>query len=247
MIENRHLIFPTIFRPLTNVASAMSTKLGGTNFLPFGMNLSFKVGDRDESVKANRQQFFAALGTNAEQVIQPNQVHSSTIVDASSFDGGVECDGLVTNQTGRYLAISVADCSPILLASKNGNVVAAVHAGWRGTAKGIVPKAVKTMQEQFRIGPDEILAWIGPSASACCYQVGQEVADQFAPSEVRTEAGRHFLNLKLANRNQLLEAGLAERNIEIHPACTICEKETFHSFRRDASRSGRMLAIIGIQ
>jgi hypothetical protein len=246
VIENQHLIHPTIFRSLKNVVAAMSTRLGGVSPHPYGMNSSYHVGDREEDVRTNRERFFSLVGATPNSVVQPRQVHSADIKDAASLNGNDACDGLLSNQAKRLLAISVADCVPILLASKSGNIVAAVHAGWRGSANKILSNAVNKMRIDFGAKPEDILAWIGPSASACCYEVGQEVAVRFASPEVRFDGARQYLNLKLANRNQLLDSGLDASNIEIHAGCTICESETFHSFRRDGSRSGRMLAVIGI-
>jgi YfiH family protein len=156
-----------------------------------------------------------------------------------------ESDALISSERGLFLCISVADCVPILLFDPLHNAIGAVHAGWRGTASGIVMAAVEAMHAEFGTLPAGLIASIGPSASLCCYKVGADVALRIPSSFVREEHGESFVDLKGANRGQLLNAGLRPGNVELSPYCTISDSTLFHSYRRDGAKSGRMMGVIG--
>jgi hypothetical protein len=145
-----------------------------------------------------------------------------------------------------FLCVTVADCVPILLCDPRVPAVGVVHAGWRGTASGILAAAVRRMQEEFGTDPAALLAFIGPAAGACCYEVGSEVADRFDAQFLHRHGEHALVDLKSANRTQLLGAGLQPGHIEVDPSCTIEESARFHSYRRDGNRSGRMMGVIGI-
>ncbi len=247
MSLHQHVLMPKIFSGLPHIKAAMSTRNGGVSAEPFGMNTSFDVGDDEQHVRKNRELFFSIVGADDHRVFQPSQVHSAQVKSVGMFVPGEECDGLLSNQQSKFLAVTVADCVPILLADPVQRVVGAVHAGWRGTARRIVVAAIERMQKEYGVAPKNILAWIGPSASSCCYEVGEEVAKLFASSEVDRTKGKSFLDLKVANKVQISEAGVSVSSIEVNPLCTICSPTMFHSFRRDGINSGRMLAVIGIQ
>ncbi len=157
-------------------------------------------------------------------------------------------DALITAETAIPLSIRTADCVPLLLADPVRRVVAAVHAGWRGTHAGIVRKTVETMGKEYDSRPDDILAAIGPAIGPCCYEVSPDVAQRFEPYLPEwTGFGKTHLDLSSINRWQLLDAGLAPSHIDSEPAqCTRCHADLYHSFRRDAEFSGRMHAVIGI-
>jgi polyphenol oxidase len=142
--------------------------------------------------------------------------------------------------------ITVADCLPVVLFDPKAAVLGHVHAGWRGSASGIVRKAVTMMQSEFGASPDAMTAYLGPSAGVCCYEVGREVADAFLLEQLEVRNGRTYLNLKKANLDQLLECGLRPENIEISALCTICSPQLFHSYRRDREKSGRMMAVVSM-
>jgi len=236
-------IRPSVFPPV--ITAAFSTRNGGVSPHPLGLNLSFKVGDDPANVQKNREIFFGALGISLAHLAIPGQVHGTTVRRVEGPGEYAETDALITSHAGVFLCVSVADCVPVLLVDPSRGTIGAVHAGWRGTASGITSAAVRAMQTEFGSGPAALLASIGPSASSCCYRVGEDVASRFSPSFVRREEGECFVDLKGANRSQLLEAGLRPENVELSPHCTISDALLFHSFRRDGAQSGRMMAVIG--
>lgn len=234
------------FAELPGVITGMSTRNGGVSPAPFGMNLSFSVGDDEANVKRNREIFFGALKINLNELAIPRQVHSATVRVVSEPGTYPECDALITAAPRVFLCLSVADCVPILLFDNAKRVVAGVHAGWRGTAGEIVAKTVERMMQRFGSDPRDIIGFVGPSASVCCYEVGDEVAREFDGRFAQRMNGKARLDLKEANVEQLVQAGVRREAIEISPACTIHDAARFHSYRRESTKSGRMMATIGM-
>ena len=210
------------------------------------MNLSFKVGDDPGNVTRNRLIFFGGLGLPVERLALPGQVHGCTIRRVKNPAEYPETDGLVTAAPGVFLCVSVADCVPILIFDPFRRALGAVHAGWRGTAAGITGAAVRMMMSEFGSAAGGLLAWIGPAASVCCYTVGKDVASAFPPTCVSQRDGSTYVDLKQANKEALLDAGLIPGRIETSPFCTVSDSSLFHSHRRDGKRSGRMMAVIGL-
>ena len=239
-----NVIRPSIFPP--HVVAAFSTRRGGVSPPPLGMNLSFNVGDTSENVVMNRAIFFGGLGLTLDRLAIPGQVHSATVHAAEKPGPYPETDGLVSDTPNIFLCVSVADCVPILLYDPMLRGVAAVHAGWRGTGSRIASGAVQKMMKEFGTNPRDLLAHVGPSAGSCCYAVGEEVASRFPDEFVSRKDSSLYVDLKQTNRHQLLEAGLLAERIEISPYCTISDSTLFHSHRREGSRSGRMMGVIGL-
>jgi polyphenol oxidase len=240
------------------------------------LNLGFTERDRRENVLENRRRFQAALGAANLELISLKQIHSDVIhlFDAAP---GEPCrgDASATNCPGLLLSVQTADCVPILLVDPKKRAIAAVHAGWRGTLQRIVSKAIGQMQMQFKSKSADLLAAIGPSIGGCCYEVGTEVATQFlsqfadAPEyfdEFRTgdepnpiqwlnmmppghqpPPKNALLDLKKANRAQLLNAGLRPPNIFVSDLCTACRRDLLFSYRKEGPRSGRLMSVIGIR
>ena len=176
------------------------------------------------------------------QLATLRQIHSSTVVAAEGRSGVLGSgDALLENTPGAVVAVKTADCIPILLADERRRAVAAVHAGWRGTAARIVQRAVQAMRDRFGTAPADVHAAIGPGIGPCCYEVGPEVAAQFGAE------GRTRVDLPGANRLQLIEAGVTAGRIYASNLCTMCRAEDLHSFRRDAEASGRQMSFIGIR
>jgi polyphenol oxidase len=141
------------------------------------------------------------------------------------------------------LVVQTADCVPILLVS--GRAVAAVHAGWRGTASGVAAAAVREVGTRYGIDPGSLSAYVGPSIASCCYEVGGDVGAQFAGEFLRRGCGGKFrLDLKAANRSQLESAGIRPEKIHSVPLCTMCGGPTLASYRRDGRNAGRMIALV---
>src|SRR5262249_7725637 len=203
------------------------------------------------------------------------QMHSDVIHHfAAAPDKTCQGDASITDQPGLLLSVQTADCVPILLVDPKRRAVAAVHAGWRGTLARMVAKTVGQMHMRFGSKPADLLAAIGPSIGGCCYAVGTEVAAQFMSQfsdaagyfdELRTgdepnplqwlnmiPPGHQpppknvLLDLRKANRSQLLAAGLREKNIVVSDLCTACRRDFFFSYRKEGAATGRMLSAIGI-
>jgi YfiH family protein len=191
----------------------------------------------------------AALGLDQAPIAWAKQVHGDTAATvraqaapAASLNVG-ECDALATDRPGVALVVQTADCVPILL-SGNG-AVGAAHAGWRGSARNVAASAVAALRG-LGSAPESLRAWLGPSIGPCCYEVGGEVAAQFARDFVRAGGGGggFRLDLRGVNAAQLAEAGIPREAIAVHPACTKCGGDKFASWRRDGANAGRMIALI---
>lgn len=228
------------------VKMAMSTRIGGISSDPYGMNTSYSVGDVKECVNRNRELFFREVGIDVERLAIPRQIHSTEVKRIDSPGVYPDTDGLITNQENLCLTVTVADCVPIFLYDKRNHCIGLIHAGWRGTSKEIVVNSIRKLISEFGSRPDQIEVFIGPAAGVCCYEVGQDVSRLFSGNVIRTERMKTYLNVKEANKIQLISTGVSENNIEMHPDCTICQNEVFHSYRRDGKLSGRMMGVLGI-
>jgi YfiH family protein len=175
------------------------------------------------------------------------QIHSSHVWNAHPLaDREGEGDALVTDEIGRHIGVRTADCVPILLLDSGRRAVAAVHAGWRGTAAGIVARAVEKMQLDFSSKPGDIRAAFGPCVRECCYEVGPEVAAQFSAlfPEWPPVNGPLHLDLCEANRRHLAAAGVPADQVFDSGLCTVCLAEHFFSYRREPHNPGRMVSAI---
>jgi polyphenol oxidase len=169
------------------------------------------------------------------------QVHSAKFILANGRKGMLgQGDALLENTPGAVVAVKTADCLPILLVDERLRAVAAVHAGWRGTAANIAQHAVDEMAERFGSRPEDLHAAIGPGIGVCCYEVGPEVAEKF------DQKGRIHLDLTAENEWQLTQAGVTPARIYASNLCTMCRAE-FHSFRRDKEQAGRLHSFVGIR
>jgi YfiH family protein len=166
------------------------------------------------------------------------QIHSDRCLMAATPACIGEGDALVTCSPGLGLSIRTADCFPILLADTGHRAIAAIHAGWRGTALGIVGAVLKRMHVEFKTHPEVVFAAIGPGIGKCCYEVAEDVASRFGDPAARR------IDLAATNRAQLIAAGVPESQIDVLGLCTFCDPERFHSFRRDKDRAGRMVSYI---
>lgn len=171
-----------------------------------------------------------------------HQIHSCNCIVARGRTGRLgDGDALLENSPGHLVGVKTADCMPILLVDAAHRAVAAAHAGWRGTACGIVRSALQAMRDEFGTEPAQVHAAIGPGIGKCCYEVGGEVAAQLG------EAGASHVSLEHINRRQLAESGVPAVQIYAAGLCTKCGVDDFHSFRRDKERAGRMLSFLGVK
>ncbi|HEX4137283.1 MAG TPA: peptidoglycan editing factor PgeF [Bryobacteraceae bacterium] len=177
------------------------------------------------------------------------QIHSRIVIDVAEVKDGLkpEGDALISNQPGVLVGMKTADCVPILLVDTANRAVAAIHAGWRGTAENIAACTVQEMARRWNTRPENLRAAIGPSIGACCYEVGPEVLSRFDRwiSTTASTTGDRHLDLPAINEMQLR----AERVDDIWKSgeCTFCSAERFFSFRREREHAGRMLSFIGLQ
>jgi YfiH family protein len=178
------------------------------------------------------------------RIVCLNQVHSDRIIRAEHVSDGSfpEADGVISEDPAVVLCIRTADCVPVLLWADDAPVIAAVHAGWRGLAGGILPKAVRLMGE---CGAQKIHVSMGPSIGPCCYEVGPEVIHALRTEPDRRDADRSFVDLHRVARDQVLTAGIARDRIHQVQSCTCCNRGSFFSHRRDGESTGRNISVIG--
>ncbi len=178
------------------------------------------------------------------------QIHSAQIHIAHRSGGRIgEGDALLTGERDLLVGVRTADCVPILLVDTRLRAVAAIHAGWRGSAQAITSRTLSALQDHFGTATRDVFAAIGPSIGACCYQVGADVAAQFTPWHPELDGVGEPVRIDLAeiNARQLVEAGVLPDRIYKNPPCTQCCAETLHSYRRDKEAAGRMISAIGIR
>ncbi|MGZ3884186.1 MAG: peptidoglycan editing factor PgeF [Bacteroidia bacterium] len=197
---------------------------------------------------ADRDLFLMEIGLNIETLVYAKQVHGNKVLVADTPVYKEGYDAIVTNVPGVYACVSVADCTPVLIYDTKQKAVAAIHAGWRGTVANIVVETLQTMQAYYGTKGEDCLAFIGACISERNFEVGDEVAEQFAGMEKRYDAekGKYFVDLKLANKHQLLNCGLHEKNIEVSDFCTVADNARFYSYRKEKGKTGRLFALIGM-
>ncbi len=201
-----------------------------------------------ESREASRERvgrFLEACG----RLLLMKQVHGSRVVRAP-WEGTPEADAATGSEPGSILGVETADCLPLLLVDPRRRTVAAVHAGWRGTAAGVTARAVEALRAAGSRSED-LLAALGPGIGPCCYEVGEELRAAFGPraSEFFRPGprGRPHLDVRAANRRQLREAGLVPDRIHDVDECTYCREDLYHSYRREGPGAGRMISFVGFR
>ena len=225
---------------------------------PYAFSVALHTGENKEKIVTNRKKIASLLGWKGNiHFVIANQTHSDNIEIVESnnnlgwdnVEDAIEnCDALITNKKGIVLSVLTADCVPILLLDTKKNVIATVHAGWKGTKLEIVSKTVKRMIEAFDSNPKDIIAGIAPSIGACCYEVDEDVAKHFfnIDNAYIKKGKKYMLDLPAINKQQLLKSGLLESNIEMSDICTACEVETFFSYRKEKGCSGRFMSMIAL-
>jgi len=239
-----------------------TTRVGGCSTNNYSsLNLGFNSGDLPENVVENRIRLCGALEINPDRLIFPKQTHTANVktVATSFFELATEAqkhflnetDAVITNLNGVCVAIKTADCVPVLLYDPKRKMVAAIHAGWRGTIQNIVFVAIQKMVKEFGTDPEDLIAGIGPSISPEVYEVGEEVWKQFDPEFYLAlnpeKADKKLLDLWSANYQQLIKAGVPAENIEVARICTFSDPDRFFSARRDGIKTGRMATGIMIK
>lgn len=235
------------------IPHAFTTRQGGVSRGPFAsLNLGRGVDDDPAAVRANRAAVLEALRLDPVRHVEADQVHGAVVALVGAGDGGRsirDADGLATSDPGTVLAVHAADCVTLLLADPASGAVAAAHAGWRGTAAGIAAEIVRLLADRFETRPEDLLAAIGPSIGACHYEVDEPVMARMRvwswwdTVSTPNDRGRWQLDLRAANRRQLIDAGVRPERVEILDLCTFHHPDLFYSHRRDG-RTGRMGAVI---
>jgi YfiH family protein len=191
----------------------------------------------------------AVAPATVESLATVRQIHSDVVRQAEA--PGVQGDGdaLITARSGLRVGVKTADCVPLLIADARRKAVAAVHAGWRGTAASIAVRAVEHLEAAYGSRRRDLWVAVGPAIGPCCFEVGGDVAVQFAAwlpeCEFAAHAAKVWIDLHTANVRQLLAAGIPENQVSPSAPCTKCEPELFHSFRRDREHAGRLISWIG--
>jgi YfiH family protein len=237
---------------LPGVRHGFSTRRGGVSVGRYAtLNVGAKWGDDPEAVAHNRRRLAAAGAFALDRLFTARQVHGArvAVVGEQTLPErvvDVEADALASDARDAVLGVYTADCVPVLLSDGEGRV-AAVHAGWRGTVKGVASGAVEALVS-LGARRERLRAALGPSICARCFEVGEEVAvefDRVAPSSVLRVAGeKPHVDLRAANCALLVAAGVRPSRIDAAPPCTACEPERFFSFRRDGSGIGQHLSFI---
>lgn len=198
-----------------------------------------------------------SFGTKApislpDHLVTAKQVHGTKVlvIEGEVNNELAGFDILITGKKGTAVGIRTADCLPILLTDPVAGLVAAVHAGWRGTLAGVAPRAVEVLIEKGA-KEENLHGSLGPSIGRCCYEIGAEVAVEFERAFSghekflkRKSDAKWVLGLAEANRWQLIEAGIQPERIDRIELCTHCRPDLFHSFRRDGEKAGRMVSFI---
>jgi len=258
--------YPWLRHGFSTREGGVSTVYGGSS-----LNLGWTKDDDPALVAENRRRFLAACQSGSPfQAVTLRQVHSALVRTIRGEDGVfegklqtadgqavLEADGAVTDLPGVMLGVQTADCVPVLIADVSKRVVAAIHAGWRGTVARIVEQGCATMREEYGSRPEDLVAAVGPSIGACCYAVGEEVRSEFGAQFEYAEAlfrttgdGQMHLDLWEANRRQLLDAGIPAERITVMGECTACAlshgQRKYFSHRAEHGFTGRMMSMIGV-
>lgn len=241
-------ITPSIFNRQL-VSAGQSTRQGGISVGSFdSLNLGMSVNDNPDYVKENRSRFFNSLGFSTNQLSLSKQVHGNKVLLVEKPGIYEGYDAQITNVKGVCLAVSVADCVPVLIHDSITNSVAAVHAGWRGTASNIIGETISLMKKEFGANPAHCKAFIGACIGVDNFEVGDEVAEHFTAEVKRKNpnTNKFHVDLKKANFLLLEKNGLMKENIETSEYCTWRNNDLFFSHRRDKGVTGRMMAAIGL-
>jgi polyphenol oxidase len=276
-------LFPWLRHGFSTRAGGVSTVYGSSAApadseapaapLASDLNLGWTADDAPEFVAENRRRFTQAIWPASANDATPvlitvRQIHSAVTLMAAgenpaalvSETGRALCDGdgLITTTPGLLLGVQTADCVPVLVVDTARRIVAAFHAGWRGTVARIVEHGVTRLQREFGSRPESLVAAIGPSIGACCYTVGAEVYSAFhnnfhyahALFRPSLGSGRYTVDLWEANRRQLVTAGVGTDRITVLGECTGCAglpvQRRYFSHRLENGVTGRMLSVVGI-
>lgn len=249
MIQGRLSVFKfESFKKYKNIAHFVTTNEGWSS----GSRPRF-TGDREVDYIEYRKELALSCQWDVKRFIFARQTHSNHVAVVTSgnlLTTVSDTDALITNEPGLFVCVQTADCVPVLLFDPHQKVVAAIHAGWRGTVSKIAKTTVEQMTESFGCNPANIIAGIGPSIHMHAYEVGREVVEaveaNFSNSSTLLKPslneGKAYFDLWEANQSVLIESGLAEENIEVMGLCSFEQAGLFYSARREGVETGRMVS-----
>ena len=259
-----YLSFPQLDR-IPDIRHGFSTRLGGVSEgICASMNLSFTRGDREEDVFENYRRISEAIGFSAESIVCSDQTHTANVRIVTKQDCGygitrekpyADVDGLVTNEAGVTLATFYADCVPLYLVDSVKKVIGLSHSGWKGTVGKIGKVTVETMVRDFDSNPADICVAVGPSICQECYEVSEDVIEQFRAVFTEEQCGnmiidkgngKYQLDLWQACRYNFLAAGILPDHISLPNICTCCNPEVLFSHRASQGKRGNLAAFLCI-
>lgn len=254
-----YLSFP-LFEETNIVKHGFSTRLGGVSTGCWSsMNISTTRGDVPEHVEKNRELIAKAIGVCEEDFTYTHQTHTTNVAVVGASDKGkhfAETDGMITDVPGICLVTFYADCVPLYFVDPVKRVIGLSHSGWRGTVGKMGKVTVEKMTEVYGVKPENVLAAIGPSICQDCYEVSEDVINQFRSAFAeelfpvlfyRKENGKYQLNLWEANRQVLLETGIAEEHMAVTNLCTHCNPDILFSHRASGNRRGNLSAFLALE
>jgi len=241
--------------------NGFSTRLGGVSAFPENdLNLAGFGEDTDANIFENRRRFLEVIARDF-LLSTVWQVHGDAVKIVKNLtearDGNGKFDALASNLPDVLAGIKTADCVPILIGDPKTKAFAAVHAGWRGTVESIAKKTIEKMRLEFGAKPEDLICVVGAAATCRNYEIGQDVIDAFAEkfsdSEkffTPTRQNHALVDLHLANKQQLVSAGVLPENIYVAPFCTMERADLFFSYRKEKKlygKTGRLMSVIGLK
>lgn len=253
--------FKNLLKYSSMITHCFTTRKGGVSSNECkSLNLGFGRNDSRKNVEENYRRVADALGISIENMVFSNQVHDNKVFEVGEKDKGkgiikksdiIGYDGLITDKRGVALVTFYADCVPLFFFEPDKKVIALSHSGWRGTVKQIAAETVRKFIDIYDCDAGKIEVVIGPSIGACCFEVGDEVYDEFVGTLKwsreyckKNESGKWYIDLQGIIKKTLIESGVSEENIYNSGICTKCNKDTFFSYRGDCGKTGSLAAIL---
>ncbi len=257
-----YLTFP-VLEKLEGIVHGFSTRLGGVSQGEVGsLNLSYGREESRKNVRENHRRLSAAIGYDPRKMVWSAQTHTTNVRVVGRQDCGLgfdrelpygDVDGLVTNEPGIPLMTFYADCVPLLLVDPVHRAIGCSHSGWRGTVGNMGRATLKVMAGEYGTDPRDVVAAIGPSICQDCYEVSEDVIEQFRDAYRREdwpslfyekENGKYQLNLQQACRLNFLQAGVPDAQISVPDLCTCCNPDLLYSHRASHGRRGNLAAVL---
>lgn len=244
------------------VKHGFTTRAGGVSEGIFSsMNLSFTRGDKEEAVKENYRRLADALEVSYENFVFTDQTHTTNVRKVTAEDAGrglvrergyTDVDGLITNVPGLVLSTFYADCVPLFFVDKKHYAIGLSHSGWRGTVAGMGRVTLKAMEREYGTKPEDVICAVGPSICQDCYEVSEDVAEEFKAAflghekEILIKKGeqKYQLDLWKANQILLLEAGVKKEHLAVTNICTCCNPKLLFSHRASNGKRGNLGAFL---